>query len=133
MKLAATPVSGTVLRLFAGGRQNPGPQLRGQHRGRLSGVAGTQSVQTCARRRCFQRMMVGAVVPSLCLIDGHVCLDVRKTSNVYSATGHLWGARLAMGDRAGNFAFVYSGGINQLEGLMNDRAYLEGLQQKRVM
>jgi hypothetical protein len=38
-----------------------------------------------------------------------------------------------MGDRAGNFAFVYSGGINQLEGLMNDRAYLEGLQQKRVM
>ena len=35
-----------------------------------------------------------------------------------------------MGDRAGNFAFVYSGGINQLEGLMNDRAYLAVLRKK---
>jgi hypothetical protein len=42
----------------------------------------------------------------------------------------LGGARVAMGDRAGNFAFVYTGGINQLEGLMNDRAYLEVLRKK---
>jgi hypothetical protein len=42
----------------------------------------------------------------------------------------LGGARVAMGDRAGNFAFVYSGGINQLEGLMNDRAYLDVLRKK---
>ena len=44
-EFAATPVSGTILRLSAGGRQNPGSQLRGQHRGRLSGMAGIESVQ----------------------------------------------------------------------------------------
>jgi hypothetical protein len=35
----------------------------------------------------------------------------------------LNGAPIAMGDRAGNFAYQYSGGVDQLEGLMNDRAY----------
>jgi len=39
----------------------------------------------------------------------------------------LAGARVAMGDRAGNFAYLYSGGVNQLEGLMNDKQYLEVL------
>ena len=35
-----------------------------------------------------------------------------------------------MGDRAGNFAFVYSGGHQSIEGLMNDRAYLAVLRKK---
>ena len=43
-KLAATPVRGTVLRLSAGSRENPGSQLRSQHRSRLSRVAGIQAV-----------------------------------------------------------------------------------------
>ena len=44
-EFAATPVSGTILGLSAGGRQNPGSQFRGQHRGGLAGMAGIQSVQ----------------------------------------------------------------------------------------
>ena len=35
----------------------------------------------------------------------------------------LNGATIAMGDRAGNFAYQYPGGVDQLEGLMNDRTY----------
>ena len=39
----------------------------------------------------------------------------------------LNGAPLAMGDRAGNFAYQYPGGVDQLEGLMNDRTYFNTL------
>jgi len=42
----------------------------------------------------------------------------------------LAGARVAMGDRAGSFAFHYPGPVTQLEGLVNDRAYLEALQSR---
>jgi hypothetical protein len=44
-ELAATPLSATTPRLYARSRQNPGSQLRGQHRGWLSRMAGIQSVQ----------------------------------------------------------------------------------------
>ena len=44
-KLTATPVSGTILLLSAGGRQNPGSQLRSQHRGWLPGMACIKPVQ----------------------------------------------------------------------------------------
>jgi hypothetical protein len=50
----------------------------------------------------------------------------------YASTLH--GAPIAMGDRAGNFAYQYGGysggypgGVDQLEGLMNDRAYFNAL------
>jgi hypothetical protein len=36
-------------------------------------------------------------------------------------------ARVAMGDRSGSFAAHYSGPVTQLEGLVNDRAYLDAL------
>jgi hypothetical protein len=42
----------------------------------------------------------------------------------------LRGARVAMGDRAGSFAYHYSGGVNQLEGLMNDARWLRALRTK---
>jgi hypothetical protein len=41
--------------------------------------------------------------------------------------GVLNGARVAMGDRAGEFAWEYGGGVNQMEGIMNDKAYFETL------
>jgi hypothetical protein len=40
------------------------------------------------------------------------------------------GAAVAMGDRAGNFAYHYPGSVDQLEGLMNDDRYLRTLQSK---
>ena len=43
-QFAPAPVRGTVLRLSAGGRENPRPQLRGKHRRRLTGVTGIQPV-----------------------------------------------------------------------------------------
>jgi len=39
----------------------------------------------------------------------------------------LGGARVAMGDRAGSFAMEYAGPVVQLEGLVNDTAYLKAL------
>jgi hypothetical protein len=42
----------------------------------------------------------------------------------------LDGARVAMGDRAGSFAYHYPGSVNQLEGLMNDARYLRTLRSK---
>jgi hypothetical protein len=42
-------------------------------------------------------------------------------------SGLLGGARVAMGDRAGSFAAAYPGPVTQLEGLVNDRAYLQAL------
>lgn len=44
--------------------------------------------------------------------------------------GVLNNSRVAMGDRAGNFAFAYKGGVEQLEGLVNDRAYLMLLRKR---
>lgn len=41
------------------------------------------------------------------------------------------GARVAMGDRAGSFAYHYPGSVNQLEGIMNDDEYFRTLQNKR--
>jgi hypothetical protein len=41
------------------------------------------------------------------------------------------GAPIAMGDRAGNFAYHYPGSVNQLEGIMNDNEYFRALQNKR--
>jgi hypothetical protein len=43
-QFAAAPVCSTVLRLPAGGRENPRPQLRGKHRSRLAGMTGIQAV-----------------------------------------------------------------------------------------
>ncbi len=67
-EFAATPVSGTILRLSAGGRQNPGSQLRVSTEGGCPGWLVSSPSSPEARKRCFHRMMVGAVVPSLCLI-----------------------------------------------------------------
>ena len=49
-EFAATPLSGTIPRLSARSRQNPGSQLRGQHRGWLSRMAGIQSVQPRSKK-----------------------------------------------------------------------------------
>jgi len=45
-KLATTPVRGTVLRLFAGSRENSGSQARSQHECRLSRMTGIQTVDS---------------------------------------------------------------------------------------
>lgn len=41
------------------------------------------------------------------------------------------GERVAMGDRAGSFAGYYGGPVTQLEGLVNDRAWLDAVQNHR--
>jgi hypothetical protein len=131
-QLAATPVRGTVLRLFTGSRQNPGSQLRSQYPSRLSRMAGIQAVDPrgkeallpaadrgcrgpqpvldCAERGAlcqhqdeldakdisgWQRARLGDAAEFDLLTvaehDGitvHTKLDVRRLSNVYSATGH---------------------------------------------
>jgi hypothetical protein len=43
----------------------------------------------------------------------------------------LDGAPVAMGDRAGNFAYHYPGSVDQLEGLMNNDQYLGFLREKK--
>ena len=68
MHVATFLVSGTVLRLFAGRRENPGSQLRSQHRSRLSRVAGIQTVDPRGKEALLPRLMVGAIVPILCLM-----------------------------------------------------------------
>src|SRR6202030_852254 len=45
-QFAATPMGGTVAGFLAGGRQNPGPQTRSQHRGLLAGMIGIEPVET---------------------------------------------------------------------------------------
>ena len=42
----------------------------------------------------------------------------------------LGGRRIAMGDRAGSFASAYSGGVTQMEGLVNDKAWLKALKSR---
>lgn len=42
----------------------------------------------------------------------------------------LQGSHVAMGDRAGSFAAAYGGPVSQLEGLVNDKAYLETLRAR---
>jgi len=42
------------------------------------------------------------------------------------------GRRIAMGDRAGSFAFFYNGAVFQLEGLVQDAAYLTAIRQHAV-
>jgi hypothetical protein len=44
--------------------------------------------------------------------------------------GRLNNRLIAMGDRAGNFAFAYGGGVEQIEGLANDREFLTLLRQR---
>ena len=67
-QFAATPMGGTVARFLAGGGQNPSAQSRSQQRGRLAGVIGVSPSSPDSRKRCFQRMMVGAVVCNCRLI-----------------------------------------------------------------
>jgi hypothetical protein len=44
--------------------------------------------------------------------------------------GLLGTSRVAMGDRAGNFAYQYAGGVNQMEGIMNDKAFFDVLRER---
>ncbi len=44
--------------------------------------------------------------------------------------GRLNNSLVAMGDRAGNFAFSYGGGVEQIEGLANDREFLTFLRKR---
>ena len=44
--------------------------------------------------------------------------------------GRLNNSLVAMGDRAGNFAFTYGGGVEQIEGLANDREFLTLLRKR---
>jgi hypothetical protein len=44
--------------------------------------------------------------------------------------GRLNNRLVAMGDRAGNFAFSYGGGVEQIEGLANDREFLTLLRKR---
>lgn len=39
-------------------------------------------------------------------------------------------ARVAMGDRAGAFAYFYKGSVTQLEGLVNDKSYFDALKNR---
>lgn len=56
------------------------------------------------------------------LVNRKAIADLRTTLN---------GARIAMGDRAGSFAAFYPGPVTQLEGLVNDREYLDAVQAHR--
>jgi hypothetical protein len=62
--------------------------------------------------------------PSLASFQGLNLAAVQHFSAIFD------GARVAMGDRAGSFAAAYPGPVVQLEGLVNDRAYLQALANK---
>jgi len=64
---------------------------------------------------------VSSVLEEVPAVDGDVSDKVLTT---------LGGARVAMGDRAGSFAYHYTGSVNQLEGIMNDARYLQALRTK---
>ncbi len=58
-------------------------------------------------------------------------LPVAGTNLPQAVARTLDAAPVAMGDRAGNFAYHYPGSVNQLEGIMNDKEYFHTLQGKR--
>ena len=55
---------GTIAGFLAGGRQNPGAQSWRQNRGLLAGMISIEPIEPDSRKRCFQRMIVGALVCS---------------------------------------------------------------------
>ncbi|MCU1313249.1 MAG: conserved rane protein of unknown function [Acidobacteriaceae bacterium] len=55
---------------------------------------------------------------------------VLNTEVLATYGGLLNNSLVAMGDRAGNFAFAYGGGVEQIEGLVNDRAFLTLLRKR---
>jgi hypothetical protein len=59
---------GTFAGFLAGGGQNPRPQGRGQNRGILAGMIRVEPSGPDSTKRCFQRMIVGALVCSLRLM-----------------------------------------------------------------
>ena len=67
-ELAATPLRGTIPGLSARSRQNPGSRFGVSTEGGCPGWLVSSPSSPEARKRCFHRMMVGAVVASLCLI-----------------------------------------------------------------
>ena len=64
-QFAATPMRGTVAGFLAGDRQNPSPQSRSENRGLLAGMINLPAHDPDWRKRCFQRMIVGALVCTL--------------------------------------------------------------------
>jgi hypothetical protein len=54
--------------------------------------------------------------------EGFAVINRRAVARFGAVLGH---ARIAMGDRAGSFAFAYDGPVTQLEGLVEDPSYLK--------
>jgi hypothetical protein len=97
------------------------------------------------RPRVYRQLLPAAAVVTLVLVlvvvgvpRSHGHLQSARLEEVPPADGDvsnavlttLDGARVAMGDRAGSFAYHYPGSVNQLEGLMNDAQYLRTLRSK---
>ncbi len=95
------------------------------------------------RRQLYGRLMPAAAIVLLALLlagslRGYSKPLPSELAEVPAADGDaseivlttLRGARVAMGDRAGSFAYHYTGSVNQLEGLMNDARYLRALRTK---
>jgi hypothetical protein len=92
--------------------------------------------RTRARRIEFIVAIAGLIV-----LSGLAGLMLRRPldhDNGFATLNHLavarygarlGGARVAMGDRAGSFAAEYAGSVVQLEGLVNDKAYMAALAQ----
>jgi hypothetical protein len=49
-QFSATPMGGTIARLLASGRQNPGPQSRCQSAGSLSGMKGVEAIEPVLKK-----------------------------------------------------------------------------------
>jgi hypothetical protein len=62
-QIAAAPVRRSILRLPAGGGENPRPQLRSEHRGWLSGVAGIQPVEAGSKEPLLPASLPGPSSP----------------------------------------------------------------------
>ena len=62
--------------------------------------------------------------------DAHMRFDIVNAEAARRFAPVLRGQRIAMGDRAGSFASVYPGGVTQLEGLVNDKAWFAALKAR---
>jgi hypothetical protein len=95
------------------------------------------------RPHVYRQLLPAAAAVTLVVVVagvhlGHSHPQSPRAEEVPSADGDvsntvlttLDGARVAMGDRAGSFAYHYPGSVNQLEGLMNDAQYLRTLRSK---
>jgi hypothetical protein len=85
-----------------------------------------------------RRELIATIALALLFVGLQLRQGLAKADNSFEAVNleavakfgpALHGARVAMGDRAGSFASHYAGPVTQLEGLVNDKAYFDLIQQ----